>query len=57
MGEEANSHFTTTSFQAVVENDKVTLEPPLLQNEQSQLLQPLLIGPVLQTPHRFVALL
>ena len=39
--EEANAQFATTSFQGVVENIKVSTEPPLLQNEQSQFPQPL----------------
>ena len=30
-GEDPNSHFTTSSFQGVVESDKVSHEPPLLQ--------------------------
>ena len=56
-GDEANTHFTTTSFQAVVENDQVTPEPLLLQTKQSQFPQPLLIKFVLQIPHSFLALL
>ena len=35
QGAEANSHLTTTSFQGVVEGNKVNPEPPLLQAEQS----------------------
>lgn len=31
VGEEANSHLTTTSLQVVVESSKVTPEPPALQ--------------------------
>jgi len=50
MEEEANLHLTTTSLQVDVECDQVTPEPPLLQSEQSQLLQPLPIRLVLQTP-------
>ena len=49
-GEEPNPHLTTTSFQAAVESDEVSLEPPFLQTKQSQLTQPLLIRPVLRTP-------
>ena len=52
MGEEADPQLTTTSLQVVTESNKVSSEPPLLQTEQSQLLQPLLIRPVLQTPHQ-----
>ena len=57
MGEEADPHLTTTSFQVAVESNKITPELPLLQTEQSQLLHLLLAGLVLQTPHSFVALL
>uniref|UniRef100_A0A8C3LZG9 Oxidoreductase FAD/NAD(P)-binding domain-containing protein n=1 Tax=Chrysolophus pictus TaxID=9089 RepID=A0A8C3LZG9_CHRPC len=39
--------------QVVIESNKVSPEPSLLQTEQSQLPQPLLIRPVLQTPHQF----
>ena len=46
---------TTTSLQVVIESNEVSPEPPLLQTEQSQLLQPLLIRPVLQTPHQLVS--
>ena len=48
--EEADPQLTTTSLQVVIESNKVSPEPPLLQTEQSQLLQPLFIRPVLQTP-------
>jgi len=51
MGEEANFHLTTISFQAVVESDKVSSEFPLLWTEQAQFLQLLLIRLVLQTFH------
>jgi len=40
-GEEVNPHLTTTSFQAAVESDKVSPEPPLLQTEQCLFPQPL----------------
>ena len=33
LGEEINTHLTTTSFQVVVENDQVSPQPPLLQNK------------------------
>jgi len=52
LGEETNAHLTTTSFQVVVESDKVPPQPPLLQSEQPQLPQPLLIRLVLQIPHQ-----
>ncbi|KAK4817461.1 LOW QUALITY PROTEIN: hypothetical protein QYF61_015616 [Mycteria americana] len=49
LGEETNTHPTTPSFQAVVESDKVSPQPPLLQAEQPQVPQPLPISLVLQT--------
>ncbi|KAK4827693.1 LOW QUALITY PROTEIN: hypothetical protein QYF61_020827 [Mycteria americana] len=52
LGKETNTHLTTTSFQVVVESDKVSPEPPLLQTKQSQFPQPLLIRLVLQTLHQ-----
>ena len=42
LGEETNTCLTTISFQVVVESSKVSLQPPLLQTEQTQVLQPLL---------------
>ena len=42
MGAEANPHLTTTSLQVVIGSNEVSPEPPLLQTEQFQLLQPLL---------------
>jgi len=45
-----NTHLTTTSLQAVVESEKVSPQPTLLQTEQPQLPQPLPIRLVLQTP-------
>ena len=42
MREEADPQLTTTSLHVVIESNKVFPEPPLLQTEQSQLLQPLL---------------
>ena len=36
LGEETNTHLTTTSFQVVVETDKVSPQPPLLQTKQPQ---------------------
>ncbi|KAK4830676.1 hypothetical protein QYF61_012776 [Mycteria americana] len=52
LGEETNPHLSTTSFQGVVESDKVSPQPPLLQAKQSQLPQPLLIRLLLQTLHQ-----
>ena len=52
MAEEADFHLTTTSLQVGIESNKVTLEPPLLQAEQSQFPQLLLIMLVLQTFHQ-----
>jgi len=47
LGEETDPHFTTTSFQVVVESDKVSPQPPLLQTKQLQFLQPLLMRLIL----------
>ncbi|KAK4824163.1 hypothetical protein QYF61_011290, partial [Mycteria americana] len=52
LGEETNTHLATTSFQVVVESNKVSPQPPFLQAKQSQLPQPLLIRLLLQTLHR-----
>ena len=41
LGEEADPHLATVSSQAVVESDKVSPEPPLLQSEQLEFLQSL----------------
>lgn len=49
-GEAANTQFITTSYQVVVDSDKVSPEPPHLQTKQSQFTQPFIIQPVLQTP-------
>jgi len=54
LGEEADPHLTTTSFQVVGEYDKVSPEPPLLQTEEPQLPQLLLLRLVL---HPLTALL
>ena len=37
LGDETNTHLTTTAFQVVVESDEVSPQPPLLQSEQPQL--------------------
>ncbi|KAK4810257.1 hypothetical protein QYF61_013072 [Mycteria americana] len=52
LGEETDPHLSTTSFQAVVESDKVSPQPPVLQAKQPQFPQPLLIRLVLQTLHQ-----
>ena len=52
LGEETNTHLTTTSFQVVVESSKVPPQSPLLQTKQPQFLQPFLIRLVLQTLHQ-----
>ena len=52
LGEELGLHLATTSFQAVVESNEVSPEPPLLQTEQSQFPQPIPIRFVLQTLHQ-----
>ena len=52
LGEDTNSHLTTTSFQAVVAANEVSPEPPLLQTKQSQLPQLMPIRLVLQIPHQ-----
>ncbi|KAK4821035.1 hypothetical protein QYF61_012215 [Mycteria americana] len=49
LGEETDPHLSTTSFQAVVESDKVSPQPPFLQAKQPQVPQPLPISLVLQT--------
>ena len=43
LAEEADFHLATASFQVVVESNKVSPEPPLLQTKQFQFPQPLLI--------------
>ena len=50
--EQADLHLATVSFQVVVESDKVSSKPPLLQTKQSQFPQPLLIRLVIETPHQ-----
>ena len=47
LGEETDTHRATTAFQVVVESDKVSLEPPLLQTKQPQFPQLPLIRLVL----------
>jgi len=47
LGEETNTHLTTTSFQVVVERDEVSPEPPFLEARQPQFPQLLLIRIVL----------
>ena len=52
LGEETNTHSTTSSFQVAVESKKVSPQPPLLQTKQHQFPQPLLVWLVLQTLHQ-----
>ncbi|KAK4818181.1 hypothetical protein QYF61_007819 [Mycteria americana] len=52
LGEETDPHLSTTSFQAVVESDKVSPQPPFLQAKQPQVPQLLLIRLLLQTLHQ-----
>jgi len=51
LGEEAESHLSTTSFLVVVENDMVLPVPTPFQTKQSQFLWLLLIRLVLQSIH------
>ncbi|KAK4818658.1 hypothetical protein QYF61_017266 [Mycteria americana] len=50
-GKETNTHLATTSFQVVVEGNKVS-PAPFLQAKQPQFPQPLLIRLLLQTLHQ-----
>ncbi|KAK4826190.1 hypothetical protein QYF61_006134, partial [Mycteria americana] len=52
LGEETDPHLTTASFQVVVESNKVSPQPPLLQAKQPQFPQPLLRRLLLQTLHQ-----
>ncbi|KAK4806962.1 hypothetical protein QYF61_027329 [Mycteria americana] len=52
LTEETDTHLSTTSFQVVVDSNKVSPQPPFLQAKQSQFPQPLLIRLVLQTLHQ-----
>ncbi|KAK4815348.1 hypothetical protein QYF61_000180 [Mycteria americana] len=52
LGEQIDPHLATTSFQVVVESNKVSPQPPFLQAEQPQFPQPLFIRLVLQTLHQ-----
>lgn len=56
LGEETNSLLAITSFQGVVEGDKVSTEPLFLQAKLPQIPQLLLIGLVFQTLHHPLAL-
>ena len=47
LGQEPNTHLATASFQVVVESNKVSPQPPLLQAKQTQFLQLLIISLVL----------
>ena len=48
LGEETDIHLITTSYQVVVESDKISLEPPSLQAKHPHFPQLLLIRLVLQ---------
>ena len=50
MGEEADCHLATTTFQGVEEDNNVSPEPPLLQTKQSPFPQLLLLRLGLQAP-------
>ncbi|KAK4827101.1 hypothetical protein QYF61_014203 [Mycteria americana] len=52
LGEETDPHLATTSFQVVVESNKVSPQPPFLQAKQPQFPQPLLVRLLLQTLHQ-----
>ncbi|KAK4826531.1 hypothetical protein QYF61_010028 [Mycteria americana] len=52
LGEETDSHLSTTSFQVAVESHKVSPQPPFLQAKQPQVPQLLLIRLLLQTLHQ-----
>ncbi|KAK4811089.1 hypothetical protein QYF61_016375 [Mycteria americana] len=52
LGEETDTHLATTSFQVVVESNKVSPQPPFLQAKQPQFPQPLLIRLLLQSLHQ-----
>lgn len=54
MGEEPDPCLATTSFQGVLGNDKVTLDPPFLQAKYPHLPQLLLIRLVSQTLHQLL---
>ena len=52
LGEDTSTCLTTTSFQGVVESNKVPPQPPLLQTKQPQFPQLFLIRLVLWTLHQ-----
>ena len=52
MGEEANLHLTTTSFQVAVECYKSPLNLLFVQTKLFQFPQMLLVRPVLENPHQ-----
>jgi len=57
LGKGTDTHLTTTSFQVVLEGNKVSSQLPLLQTKQPQFPQLLPIRLVLQTLHQPIALL
>ena len=52
LGSETDTQLATTSFPVVVENTKVSPQPPCLQTKHPQFCQPLLTRLVLQTLHQ-----
>ena len=56
LGEETNTCLTTPSFQAVVETNKVSPQPPLLQTKQPRLPQRLLVRLVLAQDRVYIRL-
>ena len=52
MIEEADPHLAIISLQIVVESNKISQKPPLLQTEQSQFPQSFPIRLALQTSHQ-----
>jgi len=57
LGEETDTHIITSSFQIVVENKKVSPQPPFLLAKQPLFPQPLLIRFCARPFTNFVALL
>jgi len=54
MGEGTYTHLTTTSFQLVVESNKISSQPPLFHTKQPEFPQLLLIRHVLKTLHQLL---
>ena len=51
-GKEFDCHIATISFQEIVENYKISSDPPLLRTKQTQFPQLMLTRLVLQIPHQ-----